>query len=76
MKMDALSRWEDKDDWEVADWVFQLTEERWGPHTVDRFADERNSKYKNWNSKYWRIGREQRTLSYRTGAKTTTGWCH
>jgi hypothetical protein len=34
MKMDALSRWEDKDDWRVADWVFQLAEERWGPHNI------------------------------------------
>jgi hypothetical protein len=43
MKMDALSRWEDKDDWEVADWLFQPIEES---HTVDRFADKRNSKCK------------------------------
>jgi hypothetical protein len=43
MKMDALSRWEDKDDWRVADWVFQLAEK---------------SKCKRWNSRYWTIGGE------------------
>jgi hypothetical protein len=58
MKIDALSRWEDKDDWRVADWVFQLAEERWGPHNIDRFANKRNSKYKKWNSRYWIIGGE------------------
>jgi hypothetical protein len=58
MKMDALSRWEDKDNWKVADWVFQLAEESWGPHNIDRFADERNSKCKKWNSRYWTIGGE------------------
>jgi hypothetical protein len=41
--------------WKVADWVFQLAEERWGPHNIDRFADERNSKCKRWNSRYWTI---------------------
>jgi hypothetical protein len=58
MKMNALSRWENKNDWRVADWVFQLTEEGWGPHNIDRFADKRNSKCKRWNSRYWTIGGE------------------
>jgi hypothetical protein len=38
--------------------VFRLAEERWGPHNINRFADERNSKCKKWDSRYWTIGGE------------------
>jgi hypothetical protein len=56
MIMDALSRWIDQDDWEVQDWIFQEAEKRWGPHTVDRFANKSNKKIQKFNSLYWEVG--------------------
>ena len=37
-KADHLSRCTDCDDWEIANWVFDKLERKWGIHTVDRFA--------------------------------------
>jgi len=40
---DYLSRVSDGDDWVLNPVVFQDLDARWGPHTVDRFADVYNS---------------------------------
>ena len=49
---DMLSREIDFDDWGVSQ-VFLNFMDQWGPHTVDRFADNFNAKLVKFNSKYW-----------------------
>ena len=50
---DKLSRTEDFDDWGVSREFFQFIDSKWGPHSIDRFADEFNCKISVFNSKYW-----------------------
>ncbi len=49
---DALSRFIDMDDWAISDQLFQILDERWGPHTVDRFATNLNTKLCRFNSRF------------------------
>ena len=53
VEADVLSRQEDFDDWGVAPVFFRFIDSMWGPHTVDRFADEFNKKLPVFNSKFW-----------------------
>lgn len=55
---DELSREIDVDDWGVSSCFFQFMNNLWGPHTVDRFADNVNTKLKRFNSRYWCPGTE------------------
>ncbi len=55
---DEASRIVDFDDWGVRPTFFLLSEQRWGPHTIDRFADHRNAKLPRFNSKYYVPGTE------------------
>ena len=50
---DLLSRQVDFDDWGVSPEFFKYVDSIWGPHTIDRFADEYNSKLPSFNSKFW-----------------------
>lgn len=56
---DEISREIDCDDWGVSDTFFAFLESLWGPHSVDRFADNFNSKSHRFNSKYWCVNTEQ-----------------
>ena len=49
---DALSRAIDYDDWETTNFLFLHLQKKWGPFTIDRFADTHNSKLPRFNSKY------------------------
>ena len=53
----ALSRETDLDDskslYGVAQLFFNFMDSIWGPHSVDRFADNLNAKLCVFNSKYW-----------------------
>jgi len=53
VEADALSREIDLDDWGVAQDFFNMIDQIWGPHSVDRFADNFNTKLSKFNSKYW-----------------------
>lgn len=53
VEADILSRQEDFDDWGVTVEFFKFIDTKWGPHTVDRFADEFNHKLPVFNSKFW-----------------------
>ena len=53
VEADILSREIDFDDWSVSQVFFNFMEQLWGPHTVDRFADNFNAKLVKFNSKYW-----------------------
>ena len=46
----------DTDQWEVTDSLFTYLDQNWGPHTVDRFASNRNSKCAKFNSRNWCTG--------------------
>ena len=55
---DYLSKSVDCDDWMLNPEVFQELDARWGPHTVDRFADVYNCQLERFNSRYWNPGTE------------------
>ena len=52
-RADTLSRKTDCDDWEIHEWIFQYLNNKWGPHTSDRFATDYNTKCDHFNSKFW-----------------------
>ena len=47
----------DYDDWRVKMDFFLLTEEKWGPHSVDRFASHENTHLPRFN-RFWCSGTE------------------
>ena len=55
---DYLSCIVDYDDWGLSVAVFQLIEDKWGPHTVDRFPNSTNAKLLRFNSRFLDIGSE------------------
>lgn len=57
-RADFLSRIVDYDDWRVNRDCFLLAEEKWGPHSVDRFANHENTQLPRFNSRFWCPGTE------------------
>ena len=55
-KADLLSKLSDRDDWAVADYIFQELDRKWGPHSIDRFASYYNKKVSRFDSSYWNSG--------------------
>ena len=55
---DYLSRMIDYDDWMLNPLVFNQLNARWGPFTVDRFAEARNAQLPRFNSRHWSPGTE------------------
>ena len=55
---DYISRIVDYDDWGINHDVFNMLDDRWGPHTVDRFASHYNTKLVRFNSRYLDHGTE------------------
>uniref|UniRef100_A0A914WRW9 RNase H type-1 domain-containing protein n=1 Tax=Plectus sambesii TaxID=2011161 RepID=A0A914WRW9_9BILA len=55
---DEASRIVDFDDWGVRAKFFEICDKKWGPHTIDRFADHRNTKLPRFNSKFFVPGTE------------------
>ena len=55
---DAISKMIDYDDWETTQVLFQYLNDIWGPHTIDRFADNKNAKVSRFNSRFWCPGTE------------------
>lgn len=49
---DEISKYLDTDDWRVTDAFFEEIDSKWGPHTVDRFANRENTKLPRFNSKF------------------------
>ena len=50
---DTLSKMYDFEDWETTNALFKYLYNVLGPSTIDRFSDNKNSKTKGFNSKYW-----------------------
>ena len=53
---DAISRFLDTDDWQLSEGFFQMLENRWGPHTIDCFANYYNRKLARFFSRFWNPG--------------------
>ena len=50
---DYLSRIVDFDDWSVSPHIFRFSDLKWGPHSIDRFADEHNHLLPRFDSRFW-----------------------
>ena len=50
---DQISKVFDYDDWAVSNSIFTVFNNRWGPHTYDRFADDKNKQIEKFNSEFW-----------------------
>ena len=55
---DFLSRIIDKDDWSLHPALFKMLDDKWGPHTIDRFASFYNTQLPRFNSRFWNPGSE------------------
>ena len=49
---DMLSKQIDHDDWETTKGLFRFLDKKWGPFTIDRFADNHNTKTGRFYSKF------------------------
>ena len=49
---DSISKYNDSDDWSIDNETFHYIQNYFGEFTVDRFADNLNTKLSNFNSKY------------------------
>lgn len=57
-KADYISLLVDHDDWKLNPLIFMELDAKWGPHTVDQFADAQNHQLARLNSRYWNPGSE------------------
>lgn len=49
---DKLSKYVDIDDWQLSPSFFAFLNNQWGPFSIDRFADNENTKVERFNSRY------------------------
>ena len=49
---DVISKFLDKDDWKINPMIFDLLNQLWGPHTVDRFSSHYNNQSQRFNSRF------------------------
>ena len=56
-RSDYLSHCRDSDYWSVQELVFKYLDEKWGPHTIDRFASFNNTQCTRFNSRWWVPGK-------------------
>ena len=70
---DFLSKCGDSDDWEVTWDKFTELDTKWGPHDVDRFASNYNSKCTRFNSRWWCPGTEA-VDAFSVRWSNTIGW--
>ena len=69
---DYLSRIQDRDDWMIRPEVYGNIDSLWGPHDVDRFADNFNAQLDRFNSRFLQT-RKQWTPSRVTGGRRLAG---
>ena len=53
---DEMSKHTDYDVWRTSLSFFQYLDARWGPFTVDRFANSKNTKTSKYNALFWNPG--------------------
>ena len=57
-RADFLSKIIDYDDWRVKSEYFLIAKNKWGPHSMDRFANHENTQLPRFNSRFWCPGTE------------------
>ena len=55
-RADLLSRFVDKDDWSLNASIFSLLDNKWGPHSIDRFSSHHNNQVLRFNSRFYTPG--------------------
>ena len=50
---DKISKFQDFDDWAIDSVSFNLIDNLWGPHSIDRFASPHNAKLPRFNARFW-----------------------
>ena len=50
---DSVSKVVDSDDWFVSHEFFNTLDALWRPHSVDRFANDQNTRLSRFNSLFW-----------------------
>lgn len=53
VRADQLSKFVDRNDWQLHPECFRMLDSRWGPHTFDRFATDRNALCARFCSAVW-----------------------
>ena len=53
---DRISKWVERDDWQVQGWFFTMLDSFWGPHTINVFANNLNAKLPRFYSRFWTEG--------------------
>ena len=72
---DYLSRLSDSVDWMLNPEIFEELDARWGPHTMDRFADGYNAQLHRFNSHYWCPGTEVVDIFTCDWEEDNNWWC-
>ena len=72
---DRLSRIVDRDDWRLNPVKFRGYDQRWGPHTVDRFATANNKLCDRFNSEY-RDPLSEGVDAFARSWKGENNWCN
>lgn len=66
----------DYDDWKLSPGLFAWLDSKWGPHTIDRFADANNKQLERFNSRFWNPGSEAvDTFTTHWGFGENNWWC-
>ena len=73
---DFISRIVDYDDWQVNPELFYYLEGAWGPHSIDRFADNYNTQVARFNSRFACPGTEAvDAFTVHWGCGENNWWC-
>ena len=73
---DALSRDADRGDWRLAPECFRRLDQRWGAHTVDRFAAESNALLPRFNTAWAQPGSEGVDAFAQANWRQENNWCN
>ena len=71
---DYLKRIVDFDDWSVSPHIFRFLDLKWGPHSIDRFADEHNHLLPRFDSRLWNPYCEATDTFKGSSTSTTAGF--
>jgi hypothetical protein len=73
---DYLAGIYDRDDWRLSDFWRDFLEDRWGPHTIDRFATDLNRLFSRFNSRWWCPGCENTDCLTLSDWASENNWCN
>ena len=73
---DAMTRWNDTNDWKLHPAVFQFLDQQWGPHTCDRFASHNNTQIPRFHSFFWCPGTAGVDAFAQPDWSVHNNWCY